>query len=88
MKQTALQDTVYEGGAGGLDRRGTPHGPFRRVLRRVVHFFSYHLILARRSTRVVRAAGSYERRRWTHYLADNSRDASRSATSESVRRAS
>ena len=58
MKQTALQDTVYKGGgAGGLDRRGTPHGPFRRVLRRVIHFFSYHLILARRSTRVVRAAG-------------------------------
>lgn len=57
MKQTALQDTAYKGGAGGLDRRGTPHGPFRRVLRHIIHFFSYHLILARRITRVVRAAG-------------------------------
>ena len=48
---------MYGGRAGGLDRRGTPHGPFRRLLRHVIHFFSYHLILARRSTRVVRAAG-------------------------------
>jgi release factor glutamine methyltransferase len=43
--------------AGALDRRGTPHGPFRRLLRGFIHFFSYHLILARRSTRTVRAAG-------------------------------
>jgi release factor glutamine methyltransferase len=45
------------GGAGALDRRGAPHGPFRRFLRRFIHFFSYHLILARQSTRVTRAAG-------------------------------
>jgi release factor glutamine methyltransferase len=43
--------------ARGLDRRGTPHGPFRRFLRRFIHFFSYHLILARQNTRVTRAAG-------------------------------
>ena len=42
---------------GGLDRRGRPHGPLRRVLRALIHFFSYHLILARRGTRVTRAAG-------------------------------
>jgi release factor glutamine methyltransferase len=42
---------------GGLDRRGTPHGLLRRVLRSFIHFFSYHLILSRRSTRVTRAAG-------------------------------
>ena len=32
-----------------LDRRGTPHGPFRRLLRHFIHFFSYHLILSRQS---------------------------------------
>ena len=31
------------------------HGPFRRFLRRFIHFFSYHLILARQSSRVTRA---------------------------------
>jgi methylase of polypeptide subunit release factors len=40
-----------------LDRRGTPHGPARRLMRGFIHFFSYHFILARRSTRSVRAAG-------------------------------
>ena len=43
--------------AGGLGRRGTPHGPFRRFLRRFIHFFSYHLILARQNIRVTRVAG-------------------------------
>jgi release factor glutamine methyltransferase len=43
--------------AGGFSRRKTPHGPFRRFLRGFIHFFSYHLILARQSTRVTRAAG-------------------------------
>jgi len=42
---------------GTLGRRGVPHGPLRRLLRRVIHFLSYHLILARRSTRATRAAG-------------------------------
>jgi methylase of polypeptide subunit release factors len=41
----------------GLDRRGTPHGPFRRLLRQFTHFFSYHLILNRQSIRTSRAAG-------------------------------
>ena len=41
----------------GLDRRGTPHGPFRRFLRGFIHFFSYHLILSRSSIRTTRAAG-------------------------------
>src|SRR5215217_692428 len=40
-----------------LDRRGTPHGPFRRFLRDLIHFFSYHLILSRQSIRTTRAAG-------------------------------
>src|ERR1700730_14928305 len=43
--------------ARGLGRRGTPHGLFRRFLRGFIHFFSYHLILARQSTRITRAAG-------------------------------
>src|ERR1700748_3400647 len=40
-----------------LSRRAPPHGPFRRLLRRFIHFFSYHLILSRRSIRTTRAAG-------------------------------
>jgi release factor glutamine methyltransferase len=42
---------------GALGRRGTPQGPFRRLLRRVIHFFSYHLVLGRTSIRTTRAAG-------------------------------
>jgi len=42
---------------GGLDRRGMPHGPLRRLLRSFIHFFSYHLILNRRSIQTTRAAG-------------------------------
>lgn len=40
-----------------LDRRSAPHGPFRRLLRAIIHFLSYHLILSRQSTQVTRAAG-------------------------------
>ena len=51
--EVAVDRTV----AGGLGRRGTPHGSFRRFLRGFIHFLSYHLILARQNTRVTRAAG-------------------------------
>ena len=34
-----------------------PQGLWRRALRRTIHFFSYHLILKRRSTRMTRASG-------------------------------
>jgi release factor glutamine methyltransferase len=44
-------------GAYGLDRRSAPHGEWRRRMRRAIHFFSYHLILKRRTTRRTRAAG-------------------------------
>ena len=44
-------------GVSVLGRRGTPHGPFRRLLRRVIHFFSYDLVLSRQSVRTTRAAG-------------------------------
>ena len=40
-----------------LGRPSAPHGPFRRLLRAVIHFLSYHLILSRQTTRVTRAAG-------------------------------
>jgi hypothetical protein len=43
--------------ASALDRRGKPHGPFRRLLRAFIHFFSYHVILSRRSVRTIPAAG-------------------------------
>jgi release factor glutamine methyltransferase len=35
----------------------TQHGLLRRFLRSFIHFFSYHFILARKSTRFTRAAG-------------------------------
>jgi release factor glutamine methyltransferase len=41
----------------GFGRRGTPHGPFRRLLRRFVHFVCYHAVLKRRSVHWTRAAG-------------------------------
>src|SRR5467141_3667753 len=49
---TELVEVAY-----GLDRRTVQHGPWRRLLRKAIHFFSYHLILKRRTTRMTRAAG-------------------------------
>jgi len=43
--------------AYGLDRHTVPQGVWRRRLRKAIHFFSYHLILKQRRTRVTRAAG-------------------------------
>jgi release factor glutamine methyltransferase len=57
MEQGIRSDASAAGGSVGLGRRGTPHGPFRRSLRRFIHFWSYHLILKRRDIRVTRAAG-------------------------------
>jgi release factor glutamine methyltransferase len=34
-----------------------PHGPCRRALRRILHFLSYHFVLARRHSQVTHAAG-------------------------------
>jgi release factor glutamine methyltransferase len=44
-------------GAYGLDRRSVPHGQWRRRLRSAIHFFSYHLILKRRTIRRTQVAG-------------------------------
>ena len=54
-----MKAVVEPGGPSttGLDRRGTPHGPLRRLMRRFIFFFSYHLILNRRNVRTTRAAG-------------------------------
>src|SRR6266566_603994 len=41
----------------GLEHRTVPPRLWRRLLRTAIHFFSYHLILKRRTTRVTRAAG-------------------------------
>src|SRR5215510_15826315 len=49
---TELVELTY-----GLDRQTVPPGICRRQLRKAIHFFSYHLILKRRTTRVTRAAG-------------------------------
>src|ERR1700732_866798 len=40
----------------GLEHRTVPPRFWRRLLRKAIHFFSYHLILKRRSTRTTRAA--------------------------------
>ncbi len=57
MDQMTRSNAVDRTVGGGLGRHSTPRGPFRRFLRGLIHFLSYHLILARRSTRAVRAAG-------------------------------
>ena len=41
----------------GLGRRGVAHSRWRRRLRAAIHFFSYHLILNRHTTRTTHAAG-------------------------------
>ena len=49
---TELVELTY-----GLDRQTAPLGIWRCRLRKAIHFFSYHLILKRRTTRVTHAAG-------------------------------
>src|SRR5439155_16068815 len=41
----------------GLEHRTVPPKLWRRLLRTAIHFFSYHLILKRHTTRMTRAAG-------------------------------
>ena len=53
----AIEITDARGAVGALGCPGTPQGPFRRCLRRLIHFFAYHLILARQRTRITRAGG-------------------------------
>jgi methylase of polypeptide subunit release factors len=57
LDQTTPASSTLGNLATALDRRGTPHGPLRRLMRSFIHFFSYHVVLARQSTRAVKAAG-------------------------------
>lgn len=41
----------------GLDRRGVPQGPWRRALRRTIHFLAYHFVLKRGDLKTTHAAG-------------------------------
>jgi release factor glutamine methyltransferase len=53
----AVEVDYARGLADAIGCRATAHNRFRKLLRRSIHFLSYHLILSRRSTRVARAAG-------------------------------
>src|SRR5712672_3338268 len=59
MKETSRSKAIEVAAipASALDRPGKPHGPFRRLLRAFIHFFSFHVILSRRSVRTIPAAG-------------------------------
>src|ERR1700682_1298089 len=57
MDQITPTEVVARTGAGGLDRRGSPQGLFRRLMRAFIFLFFYHVVLSRKSIRTVRAAG-------------------------------
>jgi release factor glutamine methyltransferase len=57
MDQITPADVIDRRPAGGLDRRGSPQGLFRRLMRALIFLFSYHVVLSRKSIRTVRAAG-------------------------------
>src|ERR1700688_2307010 len=57
MDQITPTEVVARSSAGGLDRRGSPQGLFRRLMRGFIFLFSYHVVLSRKSIRTVRAAG-------------------------------
>ena len=53
-----MHDVIRSTASGyGLGRRPVAHSRWRRQLRATIHFFSYHLILNRQTTRTTRAAG-------------------------------
>jgi release factor glutamine methyltransferase len=57
MDQITPAEIVDRSAAGGLDRRSSPQGLFRRLMRSFIFLFSYHFVLSRQSIRTVRAAG-------------------------------
>jgi methylase of polypeptide subunit release factors len=57
MDQITPAEVVGRSAAGGLDRRGSPQGFFRRLMRGFIFLFSYHVVLSRKSIRKVQAAG-------------------------------
>jgi release factor glutamine methyltransferase len=57
MDQITPAEIVNRSAAGGLDRRGSPEGLLRRLMRGFIFLFSYHVVLSRKSIRTVQAAG-------------------------------
>ncbi len=57
MDQITPRPVVAPTSAGGLDRRSSPQGLLRRLMRGFIFLFSYHVVLSRKSIRSVRAAG-------------------------------
>ena len=57
MDQATPKELIDRHAAGGLDRHGSPHGLFRRMMRAFIYFFSYHMVLTRQNIQKVRAAG-------------------------------
>ncbi len=48
---------ISDADRGALGSSARPHGLVRRLLRRSIHFFAYHLVLSRDGVRTTRAAG-------------------------------
>src|SRR4029077_6432731 len=57
MDQITPAEMIGARPAGGLDRRGSPQGLLRRLMRAFIFLFSYHVVLSRKSIRKVQAAG-------------------------------
>jgi release factor glutamine methyltransferase len=57
MDQITPAEIVNRSATGGLDRRGSPQGLLRRLMRGFIFLFSYHVVLSRKSIRTVQAAG-------------------------------
>jgi release factor glutamine methyltransferase len=57
MDQITPAEMVNRSATGGLDRRGSPQGLLRRLMRGFIFLFSYHVVLSRKSIRTVQAAG-------------------------------
>jgi release factor glutamine methyltransferase len=57
MDQRTPAEMIGDRPAGGLDRRGSPQGLLRRLMRGFIFLFSYHVVLSRKSIRTVQAGG-------------------------------
>jgi release factor glutamine methyltransferase len=57
MDQITPAEIIDDRPARGLDRRGSPQGLLRRLMRGFIFLFSYHVVLSRKSIRTVQAGG-------------------------------
>jgi release factor glutamine methyltransferase len=57
MDQITPAEIIDARPARGLDRRGSPQGLLRRLMRGFIFLFSYHVVLSRKSIRSVQAGG-------------------------------